>query len=217
MRLVSSPASIKRLILAGLQQWLLICGISLFFFGIPTQERRALTSEFLQESKGAEVDEVLTVVQQLYDRPERECLYLTFDLLEQNYRRFSYPDFQQMYPLVDRQAWWDSVDSLRKVMSLWVKGHQQHLDEVITRLLAEESMWQRRIAITLQLMWKEQTNTAWLERASLQNCADPEFFIQKAIGWALRDYGRANPDWVRRFLAEHELSRLAVREGGKYL
>jgi 3-methyladenine DNA glycosylase AlkD len=137
--------------------------------------------------------------------------------LERNYRRFTYKDFQMMYPLIDREAWWDSVDALRKPMSLWVKEQRQYLDEVMHRLLAADSFWQRRVAITLQLLWKEQTDTAWLERAILQNRHDEEFFIQKAIGWALRDYSKTNPDWVRSFLQRHELSRLAVREASKYV
>lgn len=186
-------------------------------FGIPMPERRSIGRELMQQSKQAEVRELLVVANKLYAQPQRECHYLAIDLLEQNYSRFTYAEFQQMYPLIDQHAWWDSVDALRKVLSLWVKGNRHYLDEVMAKLLSADSLWQRRTAITLQLMWKEQTDTAWLVRAIVQNIADPEFFIQKAIGWSLRDYAWTNPAWVRQFIAEHQLSKLAAREGSKHL
>ncbi len=187
------------------------------FFGIKKPEREVLTKEFIKSSRQIPVSDLLAMVYKLYDQAERECHYIAISLLERNYGRFTYKDFQMMYPLIDREAWWDSVDALRKPMSLWVKEQRQYLDEVMHRLLAADSFWQRRVAITLQLLWKEQTDTAWLERAILQNRHDEEFFIQKAIGWALRDYSKTNPDWVRSFLQRHELSRLAVREASKYV
>ncbi|NLW16443.1 MAG: DNA alkylation repair protein [Firmicutes bacterium] len=187
------------------------------FFGINQPERRALTRQLLKDSRTAPLDEVLALVEELYEQPQRECHYLAIDLLERNYRRFTYDEFQFMYPLIDRNAWWDSVDALRKPMSLWVKEHREYLDQVMQVLLASESIWQRRVAITLQLLWKDATDTHWLERAILENRDDQEFFIQKAIGWALRDYSKTNPEWVRAFLQQHELSRLAVREGSKYV
>lgn len=186
-------------------------------FGLPMPERRAIGRELLQQSRQAAVREILAAASTLYAQPERECHYLAIDLLEQNYSRFTYEEFQLLYPLIDQHAWWDSVDALRKVLSLWVKGNQQCLDEVMERLLAADSVWQRRTAITLQLMWKEKTDTAWLVRAILRNNDDPEFFIQKAIGWSLRDYAWTNPGWVRQFISEHPLSELAVREGAKHL
>ncbi|MGI6359051.1 MAG: DNA alkylation repair protein [Bacillota bacterium] len=187
------------------------------FFGVQTPERRAIGRRFLLDAKHATVGEIFAAVEQLYAQPQRECHYLAIDLLERSYRRFRYQEFQLLYPLIDRHAWWDSVDALRKVISLWVKGHPQYLNEVMERLLAADSIWQRRVAITLQLLWKEQTDTAWLCRAILSNIDEGEFFIQKAIGWALRDYAKTNPAWVRRFLARHQLSKLAVREGSKHL
>lgn len=187
------------------------------FFGINKPERKALTAQLLKDSRKISVSALLELVQQLYSQPQRECHYLAIDLLERNHRRLTYEVFQLLYPLIDQNAWWDSVDALRKPMSLWVKEHREYLDEVMDLLLSAPSFWQRRVAITLQLQWKEDTDTHWLARAILENREDQEFFIQKAIGWALRDYSKTNPEWVRAFLQQHELSRLAVREGSKYV
>ncbi|WP_301405564.1 DNA alkylation repair protein, partial [Enterococcus entomosocium] len=80
----------------------------------------------------------------------------------------------------------------------------------------QEDFWLRRIAITLQLGFKEQTDVALLERAIHADRSTKEFFIQKAIGWALRDYSKTNPLWVKEQLTK-ELSKLATREASKYL
>lgn len=66
-------------------------------------------------------------------------------------------------------------------------------------------------------MFKEQTDTELLAQAILADLTTEEFFIQKAIGWALRDYSKVNPDWVRNFMQQHSLSKLALREGSKYI
>lgn len=187
------------------------------FLGISQPERRKLCREFLNGSKKIPITELLALVKKLYEQEEREYHYLAIDLLRLNYRRLAYEDFRLFYQLIDQNAWWDSVDALRATMSLWLKENKQHLADAMTTLLAAESFWQRRVAITVQLLWKEETDTSWLEQAILKNMADQEFFIQKAIGWALRDYSKTNPDWVRAFLQEHQLSSLATREGSKYI
>ncbi|ERL65943.1 DNA glycosylase [Schleiferilactobacillus shenzhenensis LY-73] len=75
----------------------------------------------------------------------------------------------------------------------------------------------RRVAITLQLLQKDRVDTCLLTQAIVYDVATDEFFIQKAIGWALRDYSKYNPAWVAAFIADHRLSPLAVKEGSKFL
>jgi 3-methyladenine DNA glycosylase AlkD len=78
-------------------------------------------------------------------------------------------------------------------------------------------MWRRRVAITLQLGWKHDTDTALLADIVRPNLADTEFFIRKAIGWALRDYAKTNPAWVLDFIAAENVQGLARREATKHL
>ena len=75
----------------------------------------------------------------------------------------------------------------------------------------------KRIAIIHQLKYKEQTDEEFLSEAILENNDSNEFFINKAIGWALRQYSKTNKTWVQQFLAQHELAKLSIREAGKYL
>ena len=187
------------------------------FHGINKPKRSALTKDYLKSSRGWGIKDLIATIYELYDQPQRECHYIAIDLLNTNYKRLSFDSLKQIYPLIDQNAWWDSVDALRKPLSLWVKDHREYMSEVMTTLLSAESMWQKRVALTLQLSWKEQTDIKWLENAIVQNINDREFFIQKAIGWALRDYSRTNPEWVRNLLGLYSFSSLAVREGSKYL
>ncbi|OMQ14038.1 DNA alkylation repair protein, partial [Modestobacter sp. VKM Ac-2676] len=77
--------------------------------------------------------------------------------------------------------------------------------------------WLRRSAVIAQLGAKARTDTALLAEVIEVNAGDPEFFVRKAIGWALRDHAKTDPAWVRRFLAEHELGPLSRREAAKHL
>ena len=83
----------------------------------------------------------------------------------------------------------------------------------------DDDLWLRRIAIDHQLLRKDQTDTALLEEIIVANLGQQEFFINKAIGWALRDYSKTDPGWVRAFIERHRdgLAPLSVREAGKYL
>jgi 3-methyladenine DNA glycosylase AlkD len=99
-----------------------------------------------------------------------------------------------------------------------VLQHPDALQPVFAMFAEHENMWMRRVAITLQLGSKAQTNTELLARAIEYDLATDEFFIQKAIGWALRQYSKTDAMWVRDFLvSQPQLSHLAVREGSKYL
>ena len=83
----------------------------------------------------------------------------------------------------------------------------------------EDDFWVRRIAIDHQLLRKDRTNTELLETILVNNFGSHEFFINKAIGWALRDYSKTNPDWVRNFIDRHrdQMAALSIKEGSKYI
>ncbi|MBU5437366.1 DNA alkylation repair protein [Tissierella sp. MSJ-40] len=187
------------------------------FMGINMPMRKSLTKKYMKQSKEIDIKSLLSIMYELYDCEEREFQYVAIDLLGENYIRFSYEDFKMLYLLINKKPWWDSIDALRKQMALWVKNNLQYFDEIMTTLLDSSSFWNRRIALNIQLLWKNDTNTEWLKKAILQNIDDEEFFIQKAIGWALRDYSKTNAEWVKELLNTYSFSNLAYKEGSKYL
>ncbi|MDR3202149.1 MAG: DNA alkylation repair protein [Bifidobacteriaceae bacterium] len=161
--------------------------------------------------------ELLGAMERLAAEPEREFHYLAIDLFGASAASVAWPALTgRVVPFLDHRPWWDTVDALRAEMGRWTRARPVRLRPLAARL-ASGSMWARRAAITLQLQWKDGTDRAVLANAIEANQSDPEFFIQKAIGWALRDFARTDPIWVRAFLADHTLTPLARREASKHL
>jgi 3-methyladenine DNA glycosylase AlkD len=115
-------------------------------------------------------------------------------------------------------AWWDLVDdtAIRLVGPL-LQRHPEAVRPAVRRWAGDADRWRRRAAVICQIGAKERTDTALLAEAIEANLADPDFFLRKGIGWALRQHARLDPDWVRTFAETHELSPLSRREALKHL
>ncbi|WP_127848773.1 DNA alkylation repair protein [Lacticaseibacillus hulanensis] len=188
------------------------------FLGLKTPERKAQTKPLLAASRNWSVEEILAVVTELYARPEREYQYAAIDLARRHVRQYDLGTLRKLSAFITQKSWWDSVDAWRPLFGDYVLQHPDALQPVFAMFAEHENMWMRRVAITLQLGSKAQTNTELLARAIEYDLATDEFFIQKAIGWALRQYSKTDAMWVRDFLvSQPQLSHLAVREGSKYL
>lgn len=188
------------------------------FYGLTRSTAKELVKPFLKKSLDWDTTTIINTVHQLFQEEKRECVYIAIDLLTQHYQRFSYKEIQQLYPLIDINPWWDSVDALQKPFSLWIRKNPQYLREISYLWNNSDSIWQKRSAIIIQLWHKKLTDTVVLSNIILSNKYNKEFFIQKAIGWILREYSKTNKLWVREFINQHsDLSNLAKREGSKYL
>jgi 3-methyladenine DNA glycosylase AlkD len=154
--------------------------------------------------------------------PEREFQYAAVDLLAKHHRQLKLASLPSLLQLVQRHAWWDTVDGLAGVVGdilLRARTRQPEVQRQMDDWLGHPSLWVRRVAMLHQLGWKAQTDQARLFRYALALAPETEFFIRKAIGWALRDHARTQPEAVRTFLADHAqvLSGLTRREAGKHL
>ena len=116
-------------------------------------------------------------------------------------------------------AWWDHVDAVSHRVGAMLLSHRPALLPMIRDWSIDPDRWLRRTSIICQLGFKDRTDAALLKEVIAPNLADPDFFIRKAIGWALREYARTDPDWVRRFVSAHEgsLRALSRREAMKHL
>lgn len=122
--------------------------------------------------------------------------------------------------LVVEGGWWDLVDRVAtQLVSPIVKKHRAKSMVVMKRWIDDEDLWVRRAAILCQVGHKEATDEAVLYDFCLRRAEEEDFFIRKAIGWALREYAKVNPESVKAFLESNQgtLSSLSVREGGKHL
>ena len=188
------------------------------FLGLQRPQWKTLTKDLLKESKKWTSLTLFQEILHYYQQDAREYQYIAIGLIETNHKRILWDEWQHyIFPLIDQKAWWDSVDALRKPIGLWLKENPHMKEAVILPLMLKPSLWLRRIAIIVQLQHKNQTDTTLLTKAILSNQDDDEFFIQKAIAWALREYSKTNSEWVRQFICQHKLSKLTVREASKYL
>lgn len=187
------------------------------FAGVQATERNLLSRTLLKESQKMQPEELFSIITFYYEKEEREYQYLGIELAIQNVKKMTLEEVLRFKPFVTNKAWWDSVDAWRKFFGLWCDTHFSEMPLVFFAFYGAENFWDRRVALNLQLMFKERTNTELLEKAINYDLDTAEFFIQKAIGWSLRQYSKTNPKWVRQFIETNELSQLAVREGSKYL
>jgi 3-methyladenine DNA glycosylase AlkD len=189
------------------------------YVGIPTPQRRALSREVLAGQPRPDEDDLRAIALACWDLPEREYQYFAVDLLA-GHPRGPTPEFlDTVRRLVTTKSWWDTVDPLAsRVVGSIVAAHPATVS-TMDSWLVDENLWLARTAILHQLTYKQGTDTARLFRYCLARADHRDFFIRKAIGWALRQYAWTDPEAVRRFVAAHatELSPLSVREATKNL
>ena len=203
------------------------------FIGLKTPERRLLAKDFLKEKKAdKQIDWKL--VFEFWNLPEREFQYLALDYLHQMKKWLIFDDLEKIKKLTVSKSWWDTVDALDELVGqLLLTGRKQATEndstayEQVKTLVKEwaqaENFWIRRIAIDCQLSFKNQTDLELLsytiEKNLLGSSFADEFFITKAIGWALRDLAKTNSAWVIKFIEEHEnkMAKLSIREASKHL
>lgn len=187
------------------------------FLGIRTPKRKHLCQDFFKQAKISEQID-WQVVMQLWNLPEREFQYVACDYLRLLQSHLTVQDLPKLKELVQTKSWWDTIDSLDRTIGN-IEFPSEILNQTMLKWSKDNNIWLRRIAIDHQLLRKNKTNTALLEQILLNNLGQSEFFINKAMGWALRDYSKTNPDWVREFLKQHRqcLSPLTLKEASKYL
>jgi 3-methyladenine DNA glycosylase AlkD len=189
------------------------------FLGLPRTELEPLIKPRLKEVKPFVDHHFLhQSVLLLWQLPEREFQYVAVSLLHTYAKQASATTLQVIEQLVTQKSWWDTVDALDSVVGKMVWQFPEWT-QTTERYSRHENFWLRRIAILYQLSYKDKTDSERLFRYCLANAEEKEFFIRKAIGWALREYAKTNPDAVRAFLAENKdrLSPLSAREASKYL
>jgi 3-methyladenine DNA glycosylase AlkD len=186
-----------------------------FFLGIPTPARRAALKPLLKVD--FDQKRLLTAADQLWRLPEREYRYAAIDLLARHVGRLEMSAVAPLLALAQREAWWETVDGLAGIVGDVLRAaRRSDPDAQVTMdaALRHDCLWVRRIAMIHQLGWRLETDTTRLFGYAETLAPEGDFFIRKAIGWALRDYARWNPVAVRDFVAAlgRRLSPLSARE-----
>lgn len=166
----------------------------------------------------ADDDTMVATVRELWDDAEyAEEGYAAQDLLGLRWAhgRLDLLDLHREMALTG--AWWDHVDEVAHRVADLVATHPDEMRPVLLAWSVDPSMWLRRLAIISQLGCRDRVDRELLTAVIEPNVDDPEFFVRKAIGWALREVARHDPDWVRAFVGTHPLSPLSRREALKHL
>ncbi|QNK89288.1 DNA alkylation repair protein [Sporosarcina sp. resist] len=187
------------------------------FLGIKSPRRKELLKEHFAEYALPEPERLFEEVWTLYELPKREYQYAAIALIEKMKKHLTTDDFPALLQLIETKSWWDSVDSIAPhFVGHIVKLDRNYGEKIMLEWSLSDNMWTNRSAILHQLKFKQQTDTELLFHIIKQHSDSKEFFIQKAIGWALREYAKTEPDLVKVFVEDHPLKPLSKREALKH-
>lgn len=188
------------------------------FIGLSSPQRKELVKELRKEHYPESNQELHSWVKLLWEQTEREYQYVAMDYLDRYGRLLKDEDINLFDYLIENKSWWDTIDiTCGNYLGKFLKTRPELFQSTLKRYIHHEYFWFNRAAIICQLFYKKETNTDYLTKAILPHTESKEFFIQKAIGWALRQYARTNPEWVLAFVENHQLKPLSVREALKHL
>ena len=157
-------------------------------------------------------------VENCWNKEEREFQYVVVYYLKAMQKFLKREDISRLKYLIVTKSWWDTVDLLAKVIGSLVIRIEGY-DKIMLEWSKDSNIWLRRVAILYQLSLKDKVDEIILDKVLVNNLSDSEFFINKAIGWALRDYSKYNPEWVREFIKKNKdnMANLSIREASKYI
>ena len=187
------------------------------FLGVAGPERNALYKKYFPSVKKTKIID-WNFVDTCWEKEPREYQYVAANYLKAMQSYLTESDLPKLECLVVTKSWWDTVDILDRVVGSLVYGKPE-LEERVLQWSLSDNIWLRRVAIDHQLLRKEKTDVQLMEKILLNNLNQTEFFINKAIGWALRDYSKTNPDWVASFIEKNKkrMAELSIKEASKYL
>lgn len=186
------------------------------FLGVPKPKLKEIMKPYLKIGKKADMD--WNFVELCWSKPYREAQYIGVEYILLQQKKLVDTDLIKIKECITNKSWWETVDSLDAVVGTIVLKYPERKEEML-RWSVSDNLWLRRVAIDFQQEYKELTDQPLFEKIICNNLGSSEFFINKSIGWSLRDYSKVNPEWVRNFLMKYSdrLAPLSKKEAGKYL
>ena len=190
------------------------------FYGVAAPQLRKICGDVFEAHPISMAADWRRIISDLWDHAtHREERYAAIELAAYpSYQRFislaSLPLYRRM---IQEGAWWDYVDSLAHRVAVLLATYPDRIKPTLRAWSRHENLWLRRVAIISQISFREQTDAALLRDCIAPSLQSPEIWLRKAIGWALREHAKANPEDVRQYLEAHqtELSPLSHREALK--
>ncbi len=187
------------------------------FLGIAATPRKLVAKSYFRIALQEHIID-FDFVEKCFQQQEREYQQLAVDYLLSIQNLLTPEDLNRIKKYIVTKSWWDTVDGLDGVVGNMTLRYPE-LKKVMVEWSQTDNIWLRRVAIDHQLLFKNKTDTLLLAEIITNNFGTKEFFINKAIGWSLRDYSKTNPQWVKDFIQKHssQMAPLSIREGSKYL
>lgn len=186
------------------------------FLGLPKPVLSKFIKPYLKESKNYPLD--FNFIELCYSKDYREAQYIAIEYLGNNSKYLKSSDLDFIKKLIINKSWWETVDSLDSIVGELVLKDKT-LESTMLEWSVSDNMWLKRVAIDFQQRYKELTNKELLEKIIVNNLESNEFFINKAIGWSLREYSKTNNEWVSNFINKYKnkLNKLSIKEASIYL
>ncbi len=188
------------------------------FFGMHAATRRKAQQPFLVKQYLPAKQELFSLVKALFSKPERDFHHFAQELVFKYHKQFDKADIELIEYMVTHNSWWDSVDFIAsKIAGSYFMKFPEEREAIVQKWLDSGNMWLQRTALLFQLKYKKELDTKLLAHTIKSLLDSKEFFINKAIGWVLREYGKTDPDWVMDFVANHALAPLSKREATRII
>lgn len=187
------------------------------FLGVRGATRTKIYKKYFPDARNTKTID-WDFVENCWNKEEREFQYVVVYYLKAMQKFLKREDISRLKYLIVTKSWWDTIDLLAKVVGsliIRIEGY----DQIMLEWSKDSNIWLRRVAILYQLSLKDKVDKQVLDKILVNNLGDSEFFINKAIGWALRDYSKYNPEWVREFIKKNKenMANLSIREASKYI
>ncbi|HTO17492.1 MAG TPA: DNA alkylation repair protein [Edaphocola sp.] len=183
------------------------------FYGIKTPIRTSIQKPFFIKQYRPEKSVLEQTIRTLWQKPEREYQYFSQELAFKYATGFEEKDIELLEYMVSHKSWWDTVDFIaNKLMGSYFITYPEKKLQYIQKWISSDNIWLQRSALLFQLKYKKEIDTHLLEIAIHPLLNSKEFFINKAIGWILREYSKTNPNWVIDFVNKTSLNSLSKKE-----
>lgn len=188
------------------------------YLGLKGPELGALMRKHIQRFDLPRLADLDPIVRQLWSLPQREFQYAATSLISRVEQQLPATFIQALEHLIVTKSWWDTVDTLATgTVGVHFQRYPRVRDRYLARWRKSRNFWLRRAAILHQLNYRQDMDFPLLQSIIRENLGSQEFFINKAIGWALRQHSRVDPAGVRDFVAQTSLHPLSAREALKWL
>jgi 3-methyladenine DNA glycosylase AlkD len=190
------------------------------FYGLTSPERRKLQAPFFIKEYLPEKEEAFNIIQELWEKPQRELHYFAQEFAFKYQKQVAITDIELYEYLIKTNSWWDTVDYIAaNLVGNYFKIFPDQHEKIVNKWMQSGNMWLQRTCLIFQLKYKKETDTLILSKNIVNLLGSKEFFINKAIGWALREYSKTNVVWVVDFVEKYknQLANLSKREALRLL